>query len=261
MSAGTSSPSGTVARTSGAWRVSAATNSRSITESSGTSSSTSARPLHRPSRAPATSAARRNSAARSSTAARSNSASTLASSAPMSRRGHVGRQAAGANACKPQLVNRSRQRRGKPGQPRHRREVREVVGRNRVKHRPRRHRLGPRLRRGCAPRSGWGRDGHARRQLREAEPRQAERRASGGRDRANEVVRRASRGADDDRFSRGRKLFEKRARRREPGGRRCGGDNAKHESVDFLPDAVPDTRATRRLPRLQANNLQVTSYK
>jgi hypothetical protein len=87
------------------------------------------------------------------------------------------------------------------------------------------------------------RGGRACRELGQAEARDAEGRAGVARDTAGEIVRRATRSADDDQFNGWRTAGEKGAGGVEPGGRGGRGDDAQ---VLLLPDAMPDTG----LPRL-----------
>jgi len=116
-------------------------------------------------------------------------------------RRRVGRQTVRLDTGEPQLVNRPGQRDRKPWHPCHWREVRQIAGGDRVEDSPCSDRLGSCLGCGRAPRLGKSGYRHARRQLSEAEPAQAEGRPSPGRNRADEVVRRTAGRTDDHRFS------------------------------------------------------------
>jgi hypothetical protein len=145
----------TVARTSGAWRVSAATNSRSITESSGRrvnqrQAYSIAPPGAGDLRGPPEQPGAIHAALIEFRRLREQRARC-----PKARRPTGGRRP------RPQAAARNRsQRRGKPGYLATG-VRREAVGRNRAQTPRAPPPPGPRLRRGCAPRSRWAATGRA----------------------------------------------------------------------------------------------------
>ena len=144
------------------------------------------------------------------------------------RRGIAAGQLRGVDAGEPQLVDRARQRLRKPRHRRDWREIRQLAGGDRVEHRSRGHGFRTGMCRWSAPAMANTSRGCPRRTLRQAETRQAKRRACLARNCADEIVGRAASRTDDEGFSCGRKLLEKRTGGLQPCRRRGGSDNTQH---------------------------------
>src|SRR5215471_15279743 len=145
-------------------------------------------------------------------------------------------------------MNRARERLREARHRRDRREVRQLGCGGRVEYGARSHRVDACLGRRRAAIDGGNRGGTGRK-LHEAEASQAERRAALARDAADEIVRRTTRGADDERLSCWGKLTKKGSRGIEPGGRGRREDYTEHSLHAFFRTPCRTLGIPRRLPR------------